>query len=69
MGGRPFPSGRLYFRPDLKLYSTYEAEGASHYAYMVAITRYDLDLTSYPGAEVVYRIERDGAVLTVIKKP
>ena len=34
---------------------------------MVSTTRYDLDLKSYPGAQVVHRIERGGAVLTVIK--
>jgi hypothetical protein len=60
---------QLYTRPDLKIYSTYEAERADHYDYVVAITRYNLDLTSYPAAAVVHIVERDGAGLTVIKKP
>jgi hypothetical protein len=60
---------QLYARPDLKTYSTYEAERADHYDYVVAISRYDLDLTAYPAAPVIHVIERDGAVLTVIKEP
>jgi hypothetical protein len=60
---------QLYARPDLKIYSTYEQERAGHYDYVVAVTRYNLDLTSYPSAPIIYVIERDGASLTVIKKP
>ncbi len=60
---------QLYVRPDLKTYSTYEAERAPHYDYVVALSRYNLDLTSYPGAAIIHVIERDGANLTVIKKP
>ena len=59
----------LYLRPDLKLYSSYEADRADHYDYVVAITRYDLDLTSYPQARVVHTITRDGGLLAVIKQP
>lgn len=60
---------QLYARPDLKVYSTYEAARADHYDYVVAISRYDLDLTSYPNAQVIHTIERDGSVLTAIKSP
>ena len=59
----------LYLRPDLKLYSTYEAKRAGHYDYVVALTRYNLDLISYPDAKVIHMIERDNALLTVIKQP
>jgi hypothetical protein len=59
----------MYLREDLNLYSTYEVERAEHYEYVVSTTRYDLDLTSYPNAEIVYRIERGGGVLAVIKEP
>ena len=59
----------LYLRPDLNLYSTYEVERAQHYDYVVSTTRYDLDLRSYPDARVVYRVERGGGLLAVIKKP
>jgi hypothetical protein len=58
-----------YARPDLKIYSTYETERADHYDYVVALTRFDLDLASYPEAPVEHVIERQGALLTVIKRP
>ena len=58
-----------YARPDLKIYSTYEAERAEHYDYLVALTRFDLDLQSYPEAPVEHVIQRQGAALTVIKRP
>ncbi|CAG0951163.1 hypothetical protein ANAEL_00077 [Anaerolineales bacterium] len=60
---------QLYSREDLKTYSTNEAERADYYDYVVATTRYNLDETAYPGAEVIYEIKRGNAVLTVIKKP
>jgi hypothetical protein len=60
---------QLYARPDLKIYSTYESARLDRYDYVVALTRFDLDLTSYPDAPVVHIIQRDGAALTVIKKP
>lgn len=59
----------MYLRPDLKLYSSYEVERAPHYDYVVALTRYNLDLTSYPDAKVIHVIERGNALLTVIKQP
>jgi hypothetical protein len=60
---------QVYIRPDLKIYSSYEPERAEHYDYVVALTRYDLDLRSYPDAPVIHAIQREGALLTVIKKP
>jgi hypothetical protein len=60
---------QLYARPDLKIYSTYEAPRADHYDLAVVTTRYNLDLESYPGARIVHVIERDGSLLTVIKEP
>jgi len=60
---------QLYARPDLKVYSTYEAARAEHYDFVVVTTRYNLDLQSYPNAKIVYGIERDGSLLTVIKEP
>jgi len=59
----------LFAREDLKVYSSGETDRAERYDYVVASTRYDLDKTSYPDAQVVYRVERNGVVLTVIKKP
>jgi hypothetical protein len=60
---------QAYTRPDLKIYSTYEAKRADHYDYVVALTRFNLDLQSYPDAKIVHVIQRGGAFLTVIKKP
>ncbi len=60
---------QLYARPDLKIYSTFEAARASRYDFVVVTTRYNLDLQVYPGAKVIYGIERDSSLLTVIKKP
>jgi len=57
----------MYLRDDLNLYSTYEAERAEYYDYVVSTTRYDLDLKSYPDAEVVYQVQRGGGLLAVIK--
>lgn len=59
----------LFAREDLKIYSSGETERAESYEYVVATTRYDLDKKVYPNAEIVHRIARGKAVLTVIKKP
>ena len=58
-----------FARPDLHLYSAYEAERADHYDAVVTLARYDLEKTSFPNASIVYAVTREGAVLTVIKKP
>jgi len=56
-----------YLRPDLNPLS--KSSSKQQYAYFVAMSRYNRDLTLYPDAKVVYSIERDSAVLTVIKQP
>jgi hypothetical protein len=58
-----------FARPDLHLYSAYEAERADHYDAVVTLARYGLEKTSFPDASIVYAVTREGAVLTVIKKP
>src|SRR5688572_20751460 len=58
-----------YVRRDLKLYSTYEAERADHYDYVVTLSRLQADQLVYPDAPVIFSVIRDGAVLAVIKKP
>lgn len=58
-----------YARPDFHLYSAYEAERADHYDAVVTLARYNQEKTSFPDASIVYTVARDGAVLTVIKKP
>jgi hypothetical protein len=59
----------MYLRPDLKLFSSYESKRAEHYDFTVSTSRYDLDISSYPEAPVVYSISRQGAILSVIKRP
>ena len=59
----------LYARNDLKIYSDHEAERADHYDYVVSTTRYNLDQASFEDAQVIYKIARGDAVLTVIKQP
>ena len=58
-----------FVRPDLHLYSAYEADRADHYDLVVTLARYNLEKTSFPDAKIVYAITRDGALLTVIKQP
>lgn len=58
-----------YVREDIHVYSDYEPERADRYDYVVSTSRYNLDQTSHPEAKVVYVIERDDAVLTVIRQP
>ncbi|MFN8412889.1 MAG: glycosyltransferase family 39 protein [Anaerolineales bacterium] len=59
----------LYARSDIKVYSDYEAERADQYDYVVSTSRYNLDLTSYPDAKVIYTIKRDNGIMAVIKQP
>jgi hypothetical protein len=59
----------MYLRTDLRMFSTYEAERAARYDYIVLTSRYNLDLSQYPDARIVHTIERDGAILTAIKQP
>jgi len=58
-----------YARQDLRLYSTYEAERADHYDYVVTLSRLQADQLVYPDAPVIFSVARDGAILAVIKKP
>jgi hypothetical protein len=58
-----------FAREDLKVYSPHEVERAESYEYIVSTTRYDLDKLNFPNANIVYRIERDEVLLTVIKQP
>jgi 4-amino-4-deoxy-L-arabinose transferase-like glycosyltransferase len=56
-----------YLRPDLNLRPKSNLD--EQYDYFLSTSRYNEDLTSYPSAKVIHSIERDGAVLTVIKQP
>jgi hypothetical protein len=65
----PAHSFSLFARGDLKIYSAGETDRAESYEYVIATTRYGLYEASHPDAEIVHRIMRGDAVLTVIKKP
>ncbi|MEO5888016.1 MAG: hypothetical protein ABIQ77_10145 [Anaerolineales bacterium] len=58
-----------YARSDLQIYSTYEAERADHYDYVISLSRLQADLLAYPDAPVIFSVTRAGAVLAVIKHP
>jgi hypothetical protein len=58
-----------FARPDFHLYSAYEAERSDHYDAVVTLVRYNLEETSFPDANIIYAVTREGAVLAVIKKP
>jgi len=62
------PTYLLYahLRPDLKPKD--ETQPDKQYDYFISTSRYNQDLTSYPDAKVIHTIERDGAILTVIKQ-
>ncbi|MBU0511066.1 MAG: hypothetical protein KJ638_05110, partial [Chloroflexi bacterium] len=57
----------LYLRDDFHVFSGNQTPRAEHYDYVVSMTRYDFDLNSYPDAEIVHRIEKNGVLLAVIK--
>ena len=55
-----------YLRPDINL--QHDINPDAHYDYFLTTSRYNEDLTSYPSAKIIHTIERDGAILTVIKQ-
>jgi hypothetical protein len=58
-----------FARPDFHIYSPQEPERADRYDLVVTLARYDLEKTSFPEAEIVYRVTRDGAVFSIIRAP
>ena len=58
-----------YARDDLKVLDAYDPEILIQEHYLVTLTRYDLNLLIEPDAEIIHVISRDGAALTVVKKP
>jgi hypothetical protein len=57
----------LYIREDLTVLSD-DVEVTKPFDYAIITTRYNFDLELYPGAEIVDSIERNGMLLTVVKK-
>lgn len=58
-----------FARPDFHIYSPQEPERAEHYDVVVTLARYDLEKTSFSEAPIVYKVIREGAIFTVIRKP
>jgi hypothetical protein len=58
-----------FARADLIVNSWSRYEPVESYEYVIVSSRLDEGETSYPDAEIVHRIMRGDAVLTVIKKP
>jgi hypothetical protein len=58
-----------FARPDFHIYSPQEADRAAHYDIVVTLARYNWEKTSFPEAQIVYRVTRAGAVFTIIRKP
>jgi hypothetical protein len=58
-----------YARPDLKItdYSAKNPQEPARPFYTIIYTRYDKDLNLFPQAELIEQVERDGAILAVIK--
>jgi hypothetical protein len=63
----PGQAAELYIREDLTVLSD-DAPTDELFKYAIVTTRYNFDAELYPNAEVVHKIERNGMILTVIKK-
>jgi hypothetical protein len=57
----------LHIREDLTVLSD-DVEVTELFDYVISTTRYNLDAELYPDAEIVHKIERQGKLLTVVKK-
>lgn len=58
-----------FARGDLKINSWSHFEPVEGYEYVVASSRFAANETAQPDAEIVYRVMRENAVLTIIRKP
>jgi hypothetical protein len=56
-----------YLRSDL--IPELASQPGRQYDYLVITSRYNQDLNLYPEANIIYSIERKGAILAVIKQP
>ncbi len=63
----PVPPLADFLRPGLQVYSYREAEGLEPPFYLVVLTRYNADQCLHPDAPEIYRVERQGAVLSVLR--
>ncbi|HEY3476303.1 MAG TPA: hypothetical protein VGK56_16940, partial [Anaerolineales bacterium] len=58
-----------FARPDFHLYSSQEAKRADHYDVVVTLARYNWEKTSFPDADIIYTVAREGAVFAVVRTP
>lgn len=58
-----------FARPDFHIYSPQEPERAENYDIVVTLARYNWEKTSFPNAEIVYRVMREGATFAIIRTP
>jgi hypothetical protein len=58
-----------FARADFHIYSPQEAERADRYDLVVTLARYNWEKTSFPEAEIVYTVAREGAIFAVVRTP
>jgi hypothetical protein len=63
----PGQAADLYARDDLTVLSD-DAPTDKPFDYVIVTTRYNFDRKMYPDAKIIYKVERDGMTLVVIKK-
>ncbi|HAE59311.1 MAG TPA: hypothetical protein DCG54_07355 [Anaerolineae bacterium] len=56
-----------YVRPDIRVYNVVEERNSSGSYYLLVSTRNNRDLDTYPSAPTVYQVEKDGAILAVLR--
>ncbi|MCG2787825.1 MAG: glycosyltransferase family 39 protein [Anaerolineae bacterium] len=56
-----------YVRPDIHVYNVVEERNSSDSYYLLISTRNNRDLDMYPSAPTVYQVEKDGAILAVLR--
>lgn len=56
-----------YVRPDIRVYNIIEQEKSLGSYYLLVSTRNNRDLDTHPNAPSVYQVEKDGAILAVLR--
>ncbi len=56
-----------YVRPDIRVYNIIETSKPENNYYLLVSTRNNRDLDTFPNAPSVYQVEKDGAILAVLR--
>lgn len=56
-----------YIRPDIRVYNIVETTKPANEYYLLVSTRNNRDLDTFPNAPTVYQVEKDGAILAVLR--